>query len=86
MITPEASPAAAGTVPVPLAALSVDGTAPAQGDPVEFSVKGIVVSVDGQIANVQVESINDQPAMSAEADDRAMMDAAMESDRQAGSY
>jgi hypothetical protein len=86
MITSKATPAAAGTVPVPLAALTVDGIAPTQGDPVEFTVMGKVVSVDGQTANVQVENINDQPAMSAEADDQAMMDAAMQADRQAEGY
>ncbi len=84
MISPEpaTSPSPAGTVPVPLAALAIDGVMPAEGDPVSFSVAGRIVSTDGTTAQVQVETVNDQP-MPAN-DDAALMDAAMQADAKAG--
>ncbi len=73
------------TVPVPLSALSLEGVPPTQGDSVAFSVTGRVVSVDGQTARIQPETINDQPVLAdAGAEDRAMLDAAMQADSQAG--
>lgn len=78
---PSSATASAGTVPVPLTALAIDGTPPAAGDDVSFSVAGRIVAIDGEMAQVEVASINDQPmAAGPEADDRAMMDEAMRAD------
>jgi hypothetical protein len=83
MISPDS--ASAGTVPVPMAALALDGVAPGPGDSVSFTVSGRIVSAEGETARVQVETINDQPvAADAGAEDRAMMDAAEAADREAG--
>ena len=87
MISAEPSPAPSGnTVPVPLAALEVDGTAPAAGDEVTFSVTGRLVSAEGETGSVEVTSINGQPVsapMDDMAQDAAMMKAAEASDREA---
>lgn len=48
----------------PLDAFSVSGTPPAEGDEVEFKVKGKVSRVDGGNAYVTPETVNDQPVMS----------------------
>ena len=87
MISPAPTAAASSTVPVPLAALAVDGTPPAEGDEVSFTVSGRIVSTDGQMAQVEVATINDQPvAMSDEATDRAMMDEAAQADSSSEGY
>ena len=48
---------------VPLATLMIDGTPPAVGDPVEFTIRGTVASIDGDTAQITAETINDQPAI-----------------------
>ena len=47
---------------VPLAALTIDGTAPDVGDPVDYTVKGTITKIEGAEAYVTPEMINDQPA------------------------
>ncbi len=47
---------------VPLAALAVDGTAPAAGDAVEYTVRGQLARSAGDHAYITPESINDEPA------------------------
>ena len=47
----------------PLDAFSVSGTPPAEGDEVEFKVKGKVSRVEGGNAYVTPETVNDQPVM-----------------------
>jgi hypothetical protein len=87
MSTPASAAPTAGTVPVPLAALAVDGVSPAQGDNVSFTVTGRIVSAEGQSAQVQVETINDQPIAADEAaEDLAMREAARASDEQGMAY
>lgn len=46
----------------PSSALEVQGTQPEVGDEVEFTVKGTVNSVEGDVVCVKPETINDQPA------------------------
>jgi len=48
----------------PLDAFSVSGTPPAEGDEVEFTVKGTVSRVDGGNAYVEPETVNGSPVMS----------------------
>lgn len=82
MVSPNpSSQPSAGTVPVPLESLAVEGVPPAQGDSVQFTVAGRIVSIDGATAQVQVETVNEQPvAMDDAAQDRAMMEAAERAD------
>ena len=47
----------------PLDAFSVNGTPPAEGDEVEFKVKGTVSRVEGGNAYVEPETVNDSPVM-----------------------
>jgi hypothetical protein len=49
-----------GTCSVPISAISVDGTSPAPGDKVNFSIEGIVGDVSGGMADVQIKSIDGQ--------------------------
>lgn len=89
MITPEpSSSSSAKTVPVPLAALAVDGTNPEQGDEVTFTTKGKIASIEGENAMVEVTEVNDQPVASAPAPepdgDEAAMKAAMDADAKGG--
>ena len=49
------------TVPVPLAALAIDGQQPQPGDPVEFTVSGKLQTIEGEIAYVAAETVNGQP-------------------------
>jgi hypothetical protein len=49
------------TVPVPLAALAIDGQQPQPGDPVEFTVSGKLDRIEGPIAYVAAETVNGQP-------------------------
>lgn len=46
---------------VPAAALAADGTPPAVGDEVEYTIKGKVTRVEGEMAYVDPASCNDQP-------------------------
>ena len=48
------------TCRVPLDLLSEDGASPA-GDSVSYSVDGTVQSVDGDSADIKIESVNGQP-------------------------
>ena len=70
---------------VPLKALQIEGTAPAVGDPVEYTVRGTVASVKGDKAYVKPETINDEPAATAEpapekTPDEMAMEEAMKAD------
>jgi hypothetical protein len=47
---------------VPLAALEIEGTAPAVGDEVSYTVAGKISRIEGEHAYVTAETINDQPA------------------------
>ena len=47
---------------VPLAALASDGAAPAEGDAVQYTVKGKLARIEGDKGYVIPETINDQPA------------------------
>ncbi len=47
----------------PLDAFSIGGTPPAEGDAVEFKVKGTVTRVNGDNAYVEPEEVNGQPVM-----------------------
>jgi hypothetical protein len=49
------------TCSVPLDSLEQDGTPPAEGDSVSFSVDGTVQSIDGDNATVKIEAINGDP-------------------------
>lgn len=74
---------------VPLAALSLEGTAPAVGDAVEFTVAGKVTRIEGGHAYIAVETLNGEPlpqqASPAEAD-AAMMDEARAADAAAEKF
>lgn len=91
MITPDqpmTDPAAAGCeIYVPLASLAIEGTAPAEGDEIEFTGRGRISRVDGENACIAVSTVNDAPvsAPAAEPDaDEDMMAAAMAADAGAG--
>ena len=49
------------TCKVPLDLLSEDGTPPAEGDSVSYSVDGTVQSVDAEDATVKITAVNGQP-------------------------
>src|SRR5258705_12281939 len=49
------------TCKVPLDLLSEDGTPPAQGDSVSYSVDGTVQSVDTEDATVKITAVQGQP-------------------------
>ena len=49
-----------GEISVPVDALAVDGTAPETGDVVSFTVSGTVSRMDGSMAVVRVEKVNDE--------------------------
>src|SRR5258705_10951769 len=49
------------TCKVPLDLLSEDGTPPAQGDSLSYSVDGTVQSVDAEDATVKITGVNGQP-------------------------
>lgn len=59
------------TCRVPLDLLSEDGTPPAEGDSVSYSVDGTVQSVDAEDAIVKVEAVNGQPVAESPADETA---------------
>jgi hypothetical protein len=78
---------------VPTAALEVDGTAPAEGDEVEFSVKGKVTRAEGGNTYVNVTAINGQDVSKDEPEaqgndeeggDEDMMNAAKKADGDSG--
>lgn len=50
-----------GDMCVPLSALSVDGTPPADGDQVEFTTKGKVSRVEGDHAYIAPSEVNGEP-------------------------
>lgn len=65
-----AAPAmSAGEHCVPAAALAVDGTPPAAGDDVEYTVRGKVTRLEGDKAYVQAETVNGEPVPAAAAPD-----------------
>jgi hypothetical protein len=93
MITPDAGEPAAeqtgGEQVVPLAALEIDGTAPAVGDDVSYTVAGKIARVEGGHAYVTASTINDQPATkptapAAEMSDADVMAAAKKADEDDG--
>ena len=49
------------TVQIPTAILAIDGTKPAAGDPIDLTVTGKVAAINGELAEVEIESINGQP-------------------------
>lgn len=68
---------------VPLASLAADGTPPAEGDEVTYTVKGKITRVDGDNAYVTATTINDQPVPEDEpktSPEDDMMSKAMEAD------
>jgi len=70
---------------IPADAVAVDGTTPAEGDEVEFTVKGTVKRTKGKNVSVEVTEANGQPldqgAEKAEGDsDDDMMDLAADAD------
>ena len=87
MPTARLATTAAAMHAVPLATLMIDGTPPAVGDPVEFTIRGTVASIDGDTAQITAETINDQPAtaegpMDPDAmSDQDVMAMAMEADK-----
>lgn len=72
---------------VPLATLMIDGTPPAVGDPVEFTIRGTVASIDGDTAQITAKTINDQPVTAEDSmnpdkmSDQDVMAMAMEADK-----
>jgi hypothetical protein len=65
-----AAESGASKVYIPLASVSTeDGVAPEIGDEVEFSVKGSVESLEGDVACVIPSEINGQPAPDAMAEE-----------------
>lgn len=48
-------------IPVPAALLAIDGTAPAQGDEVEFTVTGTVEAAQGPMLLIRPTKLNGQP-------------------------
>lgn len=66
-----AAPDAMGSAaeqPVPLAALSLDGTPPGEGDDVTFTITGKVARIEGEMAIIVPSAINDQPISAAAAE------------------
>jgi hypothetical protein len=62
MISPEAAPASAPSLMIPLAALAVEGTAPEAGEEISLqAVTARIVSIEGDQARVEVVAINGQP-------------------------
>ena len=63
LIGVKVTPKAGGgyTCKVPLDLLSEDGTPPAQGDSVSYSVDGTVQSTDAEDATVKITAVNGQP-------------------------
>ena len=59
---------------VPLDLLSEDGVPPAEGDSVSYSVDGTVQSVDGDSADIKIESVNGQPVDEASANEPSSPD------------
>lgn len=79
------APSGAMEMCVPSRALAVDGTAPAEGDEVEFTVKGKCRRTEGENTYVEPETINGEevgkPEESPEDNsDEDMMKKAQESD------
>ena len=54
---------------VPLDLLSEDGTPPAEGDSVSYSVDGTVQSVDAEDATVKITAVNGQPVAESPSDE-----------------
>lgn len=54
-------------VRVPTGALEINGTAPAEGDEVEFTVKGRAVRTEGPLTVVEPLEVNGQPLPAAPA-------------------
>jgi len=63
------SPKGGYTCKVPLDLLSEDGTPPAQGDQVSYSVDGTVQSTDAEDATVKITAVNGQPVAESPADE-----------------
>lgn len=85
--TPSAEASASGSshkIKLPLAALAVEGTSPAEGDEVSFTVRGRLSSVSGESGEIEITSINDEPlpeaAMPEKSEDEMALDAARKAD------
>lgn len=65
--------------------VSLEGTAPAQGDEVDFSARGRVQRVEGDKAYIEVDEVNGAPLPeeSAEVGDDEMLDLAKKADEAA---
>lgn len=48
-------------VSIPLAALAIDDTAPQVGDPVDITASGRLVSIDGEMGMVEIDTANGLP-------------------------
>lgn len=72
---------------VPLAALSLEGTPPAEGDEVTYTVRGTVARIEGGEAYIKPMTVNDEPAAlpkePAMNEDDEMMAMAMKADKSA---
>jgi hypothetical protein len=93
MITDDIPPAPDAGAPaeqiVPTALLAIDGAEPAEGDEVEFKVRGIINRNEGGKSFVKITALNDQelpeaaPEMPAELSEDDVRDAAETADEEA---
>lgn len=69
---------------VPVSALAMEGTAPAEGDEVTYTVRGTVARIEGGEAYIKPMTVNDEPAALPKEpemnEDDEMMRAAMAAD------
>lgn len=88
MISPDPAPAPSGrSIKLPLAALAIEGTAPAPGDRVSFTVEGTISAASGDEGDILIETVNGEPVAGAampEDEDAALMRAALEADAENG--
>lgn len=62
MISPEAAPASAPSLTLPLASLAIEGTAPEAGEEVSLqTVTARIVSIEGDQAVIEIVAINGEP-------------------------
>ena len=84
MITPDTAGSAgkAQQTCVPLAALAIDGVAPAVGDTAEFTASGTIERIEGEHAYIALQQVNGETATApqGEPDQDDMMRMAEEAD------
>ena len=64
MITPDSATTSTGSArkfKLPLAALAVEGTTPAQGDEITLTITGRLGSVTGEEGEIEVTTVNGEP-------------------------